>query len=642
MKKKFSLLLAMACSIVAAQSQTLITYGTNTVSKDEFLRAYNKNKTPVTDKEKSIRDYIDLYTNFKLKVKAAKDLRIDTLPQLQTDMDNFRRQVDENYMSDEKALNVLIDQAFNRSLHDLHTLLFSVTIPADAQPEDTMKLYQAMQSLYNDLKSGKTNYSELAEKSFAKYGDLGYITVFSLPYQYENIVYSLKPGETSTPYRAKKSWHIFKLVDQRNDAGKWKVAQILLAYPPDADDATKQKTKKLADSLYTLIQGGADFATLAKSYSNDKLTYMNGGEIPEFGSGKFDYSFEKEVFALTKDGDITKPFSTAYGFHIVKRIGYTATVTDKSDASLQFELKQKTMQDARISEAKEKFAKDIITKIGYKRLPGVKDEDLLRFADSLVMHEDPEYVNQVAISNKPIIVFTKSSLKGSDWLKFVKEYKGNFENYKGESNKELWDKYITISSLEYYKKHLEEYNEDFKFQMMEFKEGNMLFEIMEKNVWNKAGIDSVGLLKYFNEHKENYRWGASADVLIVNSTSEKAAQEAMAALKTGKPFKEIVEEKNNEVQVDSARYELAQINGATNSFPAGADAYSTIVKNSDGTATFIKYLKTYEANQQRSFDEARGLVINDYQNVLEIKWLAELKKKYPVKVNEALVKTLIK
>ena len=640
--KKFSLLLAMACSIAAAQSQTLITYGTNTVSKDEFLRAYNKNKTPVTDKEKSIRDYIDLYTNFKLKVKAAKDMRIDTLPQLQTDMDNFRRQVDENYMSDEKALNVLIDQAFNRSLHDLHTLLFTVTIPADAQPADTLKLYQAMQSLYNDLKSGKTNYSELAEKSFAKYGDLGYITVFSLPYQYENIVYSLKPGETSTPYRAKKAWHIFKLVDQRNDAGKWKVAQILLAYPPDADDATKQKTKKLADSLYTLIQGGADFATLAKSYSNDKLTYMNGGEIPEFGSGKFDYSFEKEVFALNKDGDITKPFSTAYGFHIVKRIGYTATVTDKSDASLQFELKQKTMQDARISEAKEKFAKDIITKIGYKRLPGVKDEDLLRFADSLVMHEDPEYVNQVAISNKPIIGFTKSSLKGSDWLKFVKEYKGNFENYKGESNKELWDKYITISSLEYYKKHLEEYNEDFKFQMMEFKEGNMLFEVMEKNVWNKAGTDSVGLLKYFNEHKENYRWGASADVLIVNSTSEKAAQDAMAALKTGKPFKEIVEEKNNEVQVDSARYELAQINGANNSFPPGADSYSTIVKNSDGTATFIKYLKNYEANQQRSFDEARGLVINDYQNVLEIKWLAELKKKYPVKVNEPLVKTLIK
>lgn len=640
--KKLSLLLAMACSIATVQSQTLISYGNNTVSKDEFLRAYNKNKTPVTDKEKSIRDYIELYTNFKLKVKAAKDLRIDTLPQLQTDMDNFRRQVDENYMSDEKALKVLTDQAFNRSLYDLHTIHFSVTMVDDAQPADTLKLYQGIQSLYNDLKSGKTNYSELAEKSFTKYGDLGYITVFSLPYQYENIVYSLKPGETSTPYRSKKAWHIFKVLDQRNDAGKWKVAQILLAYPPDADDATKQRSQKLADSLYTLLQGGADFATLAKSFSNDKLTYMNGGEMPEFGSGKFDYSFEKEVFNLKKDGDISRPFSTAYGFHILKRTGFTPTVTDKADASLQFELKQKTMQDARISEAKEKFAKDIISRIGYKRLPGVKDEDLLRYADSLDMHAETDYFSQTPVSNKPIIGFTKSSLKGSDWLKFVKEYKGNFENYKGESNKELWNKYLTIASLEYYKKHLEEYNEDFKFQMLEFKEGNMLFEVMEKNVWNKAGIDSVGLLKYYNEHKENYKWGASADVLIANCTSEKAAADAMSALKAGKPVKEIIEEKNNEIQIDSARYELAQINGTSSSLAPGADSYSAIVKNADGTATFIKYLKTYDANQQRSFDEARGLIINDYQNVLEQKWLAELKKKYPVKVNEALVKTLIK
>ncbi len=640
--KKFYLSLAMAFSIATVRSQTLITYGTNTVSKDEFLRAYNKNKTPVTDKEKSIRDYIELYTNFKLKVKAAKDLRIDTLPQLQADIDNFRRQVDENYMSDEKGLSALMDQAFSRSLRDLHTIHFSIAVPSDVQPEDTMKVYQQIQALYNDLKSGNTNYSSIAEKATAKYGDLGYITVFSLPYQYENIVYALKAGETSSPYRAKKAWHIFKVLDERPDAGKWKVAQILLAYPPDADAATKQTYQKLADSIYNLLQGGADFGALAKTYSNDKLTYMNAGEMPEFGSGKFDYSFEKTVFDLKKDGDMTKPFSTAYGIHIVKRLGFTPTVTDRSDASVQFELKQKIMQDARISEAKEKFAKDIISKIGYKRVPGVKDEDLFRFADSLALNDDPELPGKLPISNKTIISFTKSSLKGADWLKFVKEYKGNFEQYKGESNKELWDKYITISSLEYYKKHLEEYNEDFKFQMQEFKEGNMLFEVMEKNVWTKAGIDTVGLLKYYNAHKENYKWAASADVLIVNAVSEKAAQDALAALKSGKAFRQLVEEKNNEIQIDSARYELSQINGTTNSFPANADSYSSITKNSDGTATFVKYLKLYEPNQQRSFDEARGLVINDYQNILEQKWLEELKKKYPVKVNEALVKTLIK
>ena len=178
-----------------------------------------------------------------------------------------------------------------------------------------------------------------------------------------------------------------------------------------------------------------------------------------------------------------------------------------------------------------------------------------------------------------IITFTKGSLKGADWLKFVSDYKSNFEQYKGESSKELWEKYITISSLEYYKKHLEEYNSDFKFQMQEFKEGNMLFEVMERNVWTKAGTDSVGLLKYYNEHKANYKWAASADVLIVNCASEKLATEAMAALKAGKPINSLTNENSNEVQVDSARYELAQINGTLILFQRWKDSYSPIVRN---------------------------------------------------------------
>ncbi len=640
--KKNILLLAILFNTAAVPAQTIISYGNNTISKEEFLRAYNKNKTPVADKEKSLRDYIELYSNFKLKVKAARDLHIDTLPQIQADVDNFRRQVDENYMNDEKALNALIDQAFERSQQNLHIIHFSIAVPEGASPEDSLKYYLSIKSLQKELSSGKTNYTGLAESAGAKYGDLGYLTVFGLPYTLENLVYSLKPGETSAPYRNKKAWHLFKLLDQRKDAGKWKVAQVLFTYPPGADEVTKLSTKRMADSAYNLLLAGANFADIAQTFSNDKLTYLNGGELPEFGSGKFDQSFENEVFNLQKDGDITKPFNTSFGIHIVKRLGFTPTITDKSDISLQFELKQKVQQDARNSEAKEKFAKEIMTRIGYKRNVAVKDDELLRLADSVMIHPEAEYIEELANVKKPVINFSKGSVKVFDWLNFVKEYKGNFEQYKGESNKELWNKYITIASLEYYKKHLEEYNEDFKFQMQEFKEGNMLFEVMEKNVWNKAGSDSVGLLKYFNAHKDKYKWAESADVLVVNSVSEKAATEAMAALKSGKPFRQLADENNTDLQIDSARYELSQLNGTSNSFAPGKDNYSSIVKNADGSTTFIKYFKFYEANLSRNFEDARGLVINDYQTVLEEKWLEDLRKKYPVKVNEAVVKTLVK
>ena len=451
----------------------------------------------------------------------------------------------------------------------------------------------------------------------------------------------MKPGQVSKVYRTKNAWHLFKVIEDRKSIGKWKVAQILFTYPPDAGEEIRTATLKKADSVYKLLSDGADFTKLAKEVSDDKLTYMRGGEMPEFGTGRYDLNFEKEVFKLKADNEITKPFTTAYGVHIVKRIAFAPTPTDKESAGLQFELKQKLMQDPRINEAKESFAKEVIALIGYKKTTAVKDAELFRYADSVAKSPATADPDKYPISNKTIVTFRKGSTKGSDWLKFVKEYKGNVEQYKGESNPELWNKYVTYSSLEYYKNHLEEYNVDFLYQMKEFKEGNMLFEIMERNVWSKAAADSVGLLSQYNANKTKYKWAASADVLIFNSTNEKLANEALDALKKGKPWREITDVSEATVQADSGRYELTQITDPSSKGIPADNSYSAVIKNSDGSATFVKYLKVYPPDQQRNFEEARGLVINDYQNVLEKKWLETLRKKYPIKINEAVVKEMI-
>lgn len=640
--KKCYLSFALLVCISSVYSQTIFTYGNNAVSKDEFLRAYNKNSTAVKDKEKSLREYLELYSNFKLKVKAAEELRLDTLAQIQYDIENFRHQVEENYMSDEKGLAKLIDEAFERSQKDIHVVHFSIAIDPSAKPEDTLRAYRNIMAAYDALNSGDANYQQVAEKNNIKFGDLGFITVFTIPYAYENIVYSLKPGQVSKAYRSKTAWHLFKVIEERKSIGKWKVAQILFTYPPTIGEEDRNAIKHKADSVYELLKNGEDFGKLAKEFSDDKLTYVAGGEMPEFGTGKFDNDFESEVFKLKADGDITKPFTTQFGIHIVKRLGFTPTPADKDNSTLQFELKQKTQQDSRINSAKEKFAKDILTTIAYKKGTTVKDADLFRYADSVSKDLSVDNSTKFPISNKLIATFKSGSLKGSDWLKFVREYKSNTEQYKGETNAELWEKFMTISSLEYYKKHLEEYNTDFKYQMKEFKEGNMLFEIMERNVWSKAASDSTGLQNHYNANKANYKWAASADVLIFNCSNEKIAAAAMESVKKGRPWKEIADSSGGSIQGDSGRYELSQIViDSTNKSTPQKDTFSAIVKNTDGTATFIRYINVYPGDQQRNFEEARGLVINDYQNVLEKKWLEALHKKYPVTINEAVVKQII-
>ncbi len=645
---KFFVFCAVALSTNTLFAQTLFSYGKNETSKMDFLRAYNKNKPSTTDKEKAMREYLDLYTNFKLKVKAAQELRLDTISQIKYDVQNFREQVLENYLSDEKGMQALINEAMDRAAKDVHILYFSVPVSAEAKPADTTKAYNAAKELYNNLRKANNNlYNEMvtdisSKFAPAKYADVGFVTAFTVPYEFENIIYNTKVGAVSEPYRTSKGLVMFKVVEDRPAIGKWKVAQILVAYPPNADDNAKLAIKTKADSVYTLLKDGLGFVEAAKKFSDDRMTYLSGGEMQEFGTGKFNSIFESNVIVLKIDNDFGKPFETSFGYHIVKRLAHMPVPADKTDGSYQFEIKQKVTQDSRINSEREKFAKDVMQKTGFKKLAAINDKMLFAGADSILTNPIVERINTLPISKKVIASFKDGTqIKGADWLNYMIENKPNGEQPK-QPNNIMWDRFSKQAVINYYKKNLEKYNADFKYQMQEFKEGNMLFEIMERKVWSKAGSDSISLKKYYDTHKETYKWTASADVLIFNCATEKLATEAIASSKAGKTWGAIAEASNSQIQADSGRYEVAQIPGATSGAKITANTYSDITKNVDGSASFVKYVKLYDANMQRSFTEARGLVINDYQNVLEQQWVGELRKKYPVKVNEGVFKEMLK
>jgi peptidyl-prolyl cis-trans isomerase SurA len=211
----------------------------------------------------------------------------------------------------------------------------------------------------------------------------------------------------------------------------------------------------------------------------------------------------------------------------------------------------------------------------------------------------------------------------------------------GESNQELMKKFISKVALDNYKKRLPDLNPEFKYQLQEFKDGNMLFEVMERNVWNKASNDSAGLKKYYDQHKTKYTWGESADAILISAATENVAKNVIGHLKKGESWKRIAEENITQIQTDSGRYELTQLPAKPNTKFTGGMVTEPLVNENDGTATLVKIIKLYPANQQRNFEEARGLVINDYQSFLEEKWIEQLKKKYPIKVNENVFRSLL-
>ncbi|HEY8658986.1 MAG TPA: peptidylprolyl isomerase [Hanamia sp.] len=643
--KKLLLLSLFFFLISSVYCQTLFTYGKHSVNANEFLRAYNKNKTATTDNDQALRDYLNLYINFKLKVQAAKDQHLDTLPALEADLQNFRSQIEENYLKDDKKVKQLDDEAFLRSQKDIHVLHFFIAANDQMTPADTAKYYKVISEVSQQLKLNKNSEKEILanvnkDGISVQENDLGFITVFTLPYEFENIVYGLKPGQSSNPYRTKKGWHIFKNLEERHAVGRTKIAQILFAVPAGFI-APRAQIKKLADSVYNLLKNGADFGTLAKEFSDDRMTYMNGGFLPEFGVAKYDPGFEKMAFSLGKDNEISKPFETEFGYHIIKRISASPVPSDESDETFMFNLKQQVLKDSRIETAKQNFIKEILPETGYKKYK-INESDLWKVTDTSLLANRNITSGNLNEKTNLFSYNNDAKVKVSDWILYLRNNNKTQPGLMHESYKKLFPDFIAASAIENFRNRLQYFNPEFKNQIQEFKDGNMLFEIMQRKVWGKASADSVGLRKYYNQHTDKYWWNASADAIIFSCTNENIAKNSIEQLDKGKSWKDVMNENPSQVQADSGRYEVTQIpvNNKIN-FTPGLITQPVVNKN-DGTAVFTIILKLYTDHQPRNFEDARGLVINDYQNFLEEKWIEQLKKLYPVKVNEKVFQTLLK
>jgi peptidyl-prolyl cis-trans isomerase SurA len=630
------------CMIEKSLAQSLLQYGDGTISKEEFLKAYQKNNNSGKPTEKSYRDYLELYTRYKLKVKVAYEMKLDTLSSQITERQNFRNQSVDRYMNDEASLNKLIREAFVRSQHDIHLAHIYIAIPKTALPADTLAAYKKAMQAYAALKNGKdfnATAVEYSEDPFAKknYGDLGWITVFTFPHDLENLAYRTPTGHFSVLYRGKTGYHIFNNLGERKALGKMRAAQILLVFPFNPTDTAKAEVKQRADSLYNALIKGSDFSELARKFSGDNLSYQTGGEIAEFGVGKFDPSFEQAAFSLNKDGMISHPVASSYGYHIIKRLGRKEVSPELSKETFET-LRQQVINDPRMEESRKVLLQRILGQTHLKRYP-VNENNLMDYTKASLEHKSlPKYPG--LDDTTLLFSFAREKYTVKDWLNYRKAVK-NIPGSDRKSSRDLMNQYLQTIALDYYRKHAEDYNKDFAYQLNELKEGNLLFEIMQRTIWDKASVDSVGLKDFYEKHKDKYWWEASADAVIFTCSNDRAATDITHALKNNiLEWKMRVDSSNGSIQADSGRFELSQL-PMTDKNHLQAGQFTALVKNQTDNSVTVAYIcKIYNDRSPRNFKDARGFIINDYQIFLENKWIAELKKKYPVKLNETVFRSL--
>ncbi|HXD79525.1 MAG TPA: peptidylprolyl isomerase [Puia sp.] len=626
-------------------AQTLFTVDGAPVSKKEFLQAFTKNNNGVAPTDKVYRDYLELYIRYKLKVRAAYAEHLDTLTAQRSELQNFRSQVADAFMKDQQSLDKLIGEAFQRGQKDIRLAHIYFPLPKDPTPLDTMRAYEKAMSAYNQLRKGKA-FGETAlafsedPSVKANKGEVGYITVFTLPYDLETLAYSLAPGQYSKPYRSKGAYHIFKNEGERKALGRVKVAQIMLSFPPGATTVVRDQVRAKADSLYRLLENGHDFASLARAASTDNLSYQNGGELPEFGIGHYEPAFEAAAFGLTRDGEISRPVATEFGYHILKRLARHPFPAELDETAIAG-LKQQVLNDPRVEISRQALFNRIYRETGFRRAD-LPEAELWAFTDSAM--RNPGFTSYDGLDNSTVVFsYGARSYSIKEWLDFARATRPTRLG-SGLSDRELFRRYIERTALDYYRSHLEEYNKDFSFQLNEFKEGNLLFEIMQRKIWDKASADSAGLKKYYEEHAGKYWWNSSADALLFTCNNEKTAADLKAALSVNPigGWRVASDSLGAAVQADSGRYELTQLPGAGKLAPAARTFTAFTTNKADNTISFAYIVDVYPGRSPRSYRDARGFVINDYQGFLEEQWVASLKKEYPVKVDEKVLSGLMK
>src|SRR5690606_12697351 len=200
----------------------------------------------------------------------------------------------------------------------------------------------------------------------------------------------------------------------------------------------------------------------------------------------------------------------------------------------------------------------------------------------------------------------------------------------------------TESLKDYFKDMLAVENEDYAAIFNEYRDGLLIFDVMDRNIWEKAKTDSLGLKAYYNKTKQNYQWKERINADIYSATSEMAAQQVQKMLAEKKTSEEIKAAINTDdkvnVLITSGIFEIDQSelpenlemkNGASKVYPSN-DTYTVL------------YIDKIIAPGQKTLNDVRGKVLSNYQNDLEISWMESLRSKYKVEVNKKTLKRVKK
>lgn len=641
----YAIILSLTTNSNAQFNNILLKVNDREVSVDEFKWLYLKNNGG--EQHTGLEDYIDLYTRLRLKVEAAEEAGIQTRASFKSELAGYRKQLAKNYLTDQNVKERLLDRAYERYKTEIYALHILIKCPADASTQDTLRAYNKALNIRQRIKLGEPFESVAKGASDdpavnINGGNLGYFTVFQTPLAFENAVYELMPGELSEPVRTADGFHIIKVQDKRQNQGRIKVTHIMKATPPGSTETTRSRAKHEIDSLYQLIQKGADFSLLAKNSSDDIMTAQNGGELPWFGCGEMIHKFSVAAFQLLRDNDISEPVKTVYGWHIIKRID-KEPFPRYEDAKKYLE--SRLSNSYLMSLSRKSFAEKLKKEYNYE-LNKNSLEWFYSLADSAFRYSG-DYNIPGNIPDDILYSFASEKCRMPEFAVFIKQNGSQAPEYSSAIYiNTLLDQKVYNHLIDYENSVLEEKYPEFRYLMNEFYDGILLFEISDSLIWKRSESDYNGIMQYYNTRKDEFIEKAEVLARIYEIVSHagrsktRKIQRAIRKYHDSKDYYRLI----TDVAI-SGRDTLVKITEGiwqkgTNPILDNIMWNTGLNQQKGNNGIIVVDILGVKKERYKDLEEVHGKLLPGYKEYLEEEWVNELRKKYPVSFNRELMEKL--
>ena len=626
------------------KKNVLLTINSNPVYSSDFTKVFNKNLDLVVEEsQKNVAGYLDLFIDYKLKITEAYAQELDKNQQYIKEFKKYEDQLAKKYIYDKRVVSKLVEEAYDRSLEEINAEHILVLSNLNDSPNDTLKAYNKIKEAHVKALKGENFTSlviEYSEEPGAKKskGKLGYFTAFQMVYPFENTAYNTKVGEISQITRTSFGYHIIKINDRRKKKPKINVSHIMIF---SNKDKKAEDPEERINELYAMIMQGEPFEKIAKQFSEDKNTGVKGGQLKTFGPGDLKApKFENAAYSIKNEGEIIAPIQSAFGWHIIRlneKFSIPSFEEQKDD------IEKKVKGGARALVVTQAINNKIIKKYGFK-----EGESYIsyfnNFVNDSILSRKWSYSSIPLTENQILFTIGDHDVTYTDYAEYLRDNQKTIKKY---INKEslLIDMYVKFKNetlKNYFKERLEVENTEYATIINDYRNGLLVYDVMNKNIWQIAKTDSTGLKDYYEKTKNNYKWKKRLDVDIYSSSDEITTKQVQTLLMRGEESATIKKQINSDGKINvitvSDVFEIDQSELPEDLIP---EKGVSDIKLNDGFYVVVNIKEVIEPTL-KEFDEVRGTVISDFQTEIEKKWMQSLRDKYEVKINNKSLKKLKK